>query len=237
MVWINTWNKLEENHEVIVVKKIFLVAMVSLLVLTTSTASAIGRLSNSDEVLAEMYSNMPNFIRYGGVSTGLSFLIAKSSLNVEYYSPPTYIISARKITHFNRGTIDNYEHIESDSIIRYKYDYATKKMYIEIQDENGNFYWKYLDISARKTYHDDNPIAAGEFLFYFAYKISFYENPVTGSFKQFLEEGITGIPLTKLDNGGDRSIWHFYNHKTNQIEWWKNVMNKQTKKTDFIRVK
>ena len=60
MVWINTWNKLEEKHEVIVVKKIFLVAMVSLLVLTTSTASAIGRLSNSDEVLAEMYSNMPN---------------------------------------------------------------------------------------------------------------------------------------------------------------------------------
>ena len=226
MAWINTWNKFEETHGVIVVKQAFLLVMVSLLVLTTSTASAIGRLSNSDEVLAEMYSNIPNFIRYGGASTGLSFLIAKSSLNVEYYSPPTYII-----------TNDNYEHIESDSIIRYKYDYATKKMYIETQGENGNFYWKYLDLSTRKTYHDDNPIAAGEFLFYFAYKISFYENPITGSFKQFLEEGITGIPLTKLDNGGDHSIWHFYNHKNNQIEWWKHVMNRQTKKTNFIRVK
>ena len=218
-------------------KKIFLIAIVSSLVFTASLASAFGRLPNSDEILAEMYSNIPNFIKYGGASTGLSFLIAKNSLNVEYYSPPNYVISARKLTHFNSGKVNNYEHIESDSIIRYKYDYATKKMYVEAQDEHGNRYWEYLDPSARKTYRDNNPIAAGEFLFYFAYKINFYGNSATGSFSQFLNEGITGIPLTKLDNGGDHSIWHFYNHKTGKIEWWKHMTNKQTKKTDFVRVK
>ena len=228
-------------------KQAFLLVMVSLLVLTTSTASAIGRLSNSDEVLAEMYSNIPNFIRYGGASTGLSFLIAKSSLNVEYYSPPTYIISARKITHFNRGTNDNYEAILEDSTIKYKYDIASKKMYVEAQDDNQNRYWKYLEPSGQETQisitskefkqKSYNLIAAGEFLFYFAYKTNFYGNPVSGSFKQFLDKGITGIPLRRLENGGDSTIWHFYNHRTSQIECWKHVINKQTKKTDFIRVK
>ena len=111
-------------------KKIFLAAMVSLLVLMASSVSAIGRLPNSDEILSEMYSNIPNFIKYGGASTGLSFLIAKSSLNVELYNPPNYIISARKIIHLNSGRTDKSEAIEDDSIIRYKYNFASKKMYV-----------------------------------------------------------------------------------------------------------
>ena len=167
----------------------------------------------------------------------MSFIIAKNSLNVEYYSPPNYVISARKIVHFNSGAENNYENIESDSIIRYKYDYATKKMYVEAQEENGSRYWDYLDPSARKTYRDDNPIAAGEFLFYLAYKINFYGNPVTNSFSRFLNEGLTGMPLTRLDNGGDLSVWHFYNHKIGKIEWWKYMTNSQTKETEFVRVR
>lgn len=228
-------------------KKIFVVAIVFLFFLVASSASAIGRLPNSDEILAEMYANPSNFIRYSGASTGLSFLIAKSSLNVEYYSPPTYIISVRKMTHFNRGTNDNYEAILEDSIIRYKYDIVSKKMYVEAQGDSGEGYWKYLDPSKQevsnliksgefeqKTY---DLISAGEFLFYFAYKTIFYGNPSSGSFKEFLDKGITRMPLRKLDNGGDPTIWHFYNHKTGKIECWKNVTNSQSKKMELVRVR
>ena len=152
-------------------KKNFLVAMVSLLVLTASTASAGLRLPNSDEILAEMRANPSNFIQYGAASTGLSLFIAKNSLNVEHYSPPNYIISARRVVHFNSGRIDIVEEgISNDSVIRYKYDYASRKMYMETLDENK---------ATRKTYHDDNFIAAGEYLFYFAYRMSFYDKPVT----------------------------------------------------------
>ena len=59
-------------------------------------------------------------------------------------------------------------------------------MYIETLDENKNRYWKYLDPSAQKTYHDDNLIAAGEYLFYFAYKMSFYGKPVTPSAQKLI---------------------------------------------------
>ena len=161
-------------------KKIFLVTMLSLLVLTASTASAGLRLPNSDEILAEMRANPSNFIQYGAASTGLSLFIAKNSLNVEHYSPPNYIISARRVVHFNSGRIDIVEEgISNDSVIRYKYDYASRKMYMETLDENKNRIWKYLDPATRKTYHDDNFIAAGEYLFYFAYRMSFYDKPVT----------------------------------------------------------
>ena len=168
-------------------KKVFLVAMVSLLFVTSSTASAGLRLPNSDEILAEMRANPSNFIQYGAASTGLSLFITKSSLNVEYYSPPNYIISARHVVHFNSGRIDRVEEgIIRDSIIRYKYDYASRKMYMETLDENKNHIWKYLDPSTRKTYHDDNAIAAGEYLFYLAYRVSFYGKPLTPSAQRFI---------------------------------------------------
>ena len=117
-------------------RKFFITLM--LLLFMSATVSALGRLANSDEILAEMYANPSNFIRYGGASIGMSFLIVKNSLNVELYAPPNYIISARKITHFNSGMNDKYEAIEDDSVIRYKYDYATRKMYMERQDKNKN---------------------------------------------------------------------------------------------------
>lgn len=167
--------------------RIFLTVMFFLLVFTASTVSAFGRLPNSDEILAEMRANPSNFVQYGGMSTGVGLFIARNSLNVEHYSPPNYIISAREVFRFNSGRIDKVEEgILKDSIVRYKYDISAKKMYIETLDENKNRYWKYLNPSARKTYHDDNPIAAGEYLFYFAYKMSFYGKPITPSAQKFI---------------------------------------------------
>ncbi len=209
---------------------IFVVACI----FSATTAQAIGRVANEREILADMYAHPANYIRYGGASIGLSFLIARNSLNVELYNPPNYIISARRITHHNGIT---KESIEGDDIIRYKYDFAAKKMYMEKQDQNKNVSWEYLEPADNKSYHYDNLVAAGEFLFYIAYNMSFYDKPAMYSFQKFVNEGLTGLPMINLGNNGDSTIWHFYNHKTGQIEWWKPVYNKKTKNNEWVRVK
>lgn len=206
-----------------------------ILLLIAMTAMAFPRVSNSDDILRDMYATPSKYIRYGGASTGLSFLIDRTSVNVHKYAPPQYIIAARKITHFNNG--QHGEAIEADEIIRYSYDYNTKKMYVEERDNNGNNTWRYINPAASKSYHDDNLISAGEILFYLAYNMSFYDNAATLTSYQFINEGLSGLPLVNLPNDGDDTIWHFYNHKTNQIEWWKHVYNQKSKTSDLVKVK
>lgn len=225
MVWGRTGGVLR-------MRKIFLTIF---LLLITTTAMAFSRVSNSEEILHDMYASPSKYIRYGGASTGLTFLIDKTSVNVHKYAPPQYIIAARKITHYNNG--QHGEAIEADEIIRYAYDYNTKKMYIEERGNNGSNAWRYITPAASKSYHDDNLVSAGEILFYLAYNMSFYDNAATLASYQFINDGISGLPLAKLPNGGDDTIWHFYNHKTNQIEWWKYVYNQQTKTSDFVKVR
>ena len=216
-------------------KIISLLAGILLILLLTTNAFAFGKIANSDAILTDMYANLGKYIRYGGASTGLSFLIDRTSINVHKYNPPEYIISARQITHFNSGRNDKYEQIEYDGYVRYRYEYDKRKMYREVKNDNGVLKWELVDPSASKSYHDDNWVALGEIMFYLAYNMSFYDSPIVA--KQFINEGLSGLPMTKLPNGGDSSIWHFYNHKTNQIEWWKPVYNKQLKTSEFVKVK
>ena len=221
-------------------KNWFRLALTAIFIVTlmiSATTAQAWRVEGEEAILADMYAHPENYICYGHASTGLSFLIARNSINVELYDPPNYIISARCIKHFNSGKNDKSEGIFDASIIRYKYDYTEKKMYMERQDQNKNVSWEYLEPVNNKSYHYDNLVAAGEFLFYLAYNMSFYDKPAMYSFQKFINEGLTGLPMTKLGNDGDSTIWHFYNHKTGKIEWWKPVYNKKTKNTEFVRVK
>ena len=61
-----------------------------------TTVFAFEKIDTSDNVLAEMRSNPKNFIRYGGQSIGLTFFLAKNSVNVVKYNLPQYIIAVRK---------------------------------------------------------------------------------------------------------------------------------------------
>ncbi|MBR1645634.1 MAG: hypothetical protein IJ685_02535 [Selenomonadaceae bacterium] len=161
---------------------IFIVA----LMISATTAQAIERVPNEKEILADMYAHPSNYIYYGGASTGLSFFIVRNSLNVELYNPPNYIISVRGITRFDSGKDQG---ILSEHIIRYKYDYTVRKMYMERQDQNKNVSWEYLEPVVKKgvkSYLYNNFVAAGEVLFYIAYKKSFYDKPLNDSFKNFL---------------------------------------------------
>jgi len=216
-------------------KYVLIIATFLMFYILPSATFGFGKIANSDAILADMYANPDKYIRYGGASIGLSFLIDKTSINVHKYNPPEYIISVREITHYNSGRNDKYEQIEYDGYIRYRYDYAKKRMYKEVKDNNGILKWELVDPSASKSYHDDNWVSLGEIMFYLAYNMSFYDKPIIA--KEFINDGLSGLPMTKLPNGGDNMIWHYYNHRTKQIEWWKHTYDKRTKKDGFVRVK
>ena len=81
-------------------------------------------------------------------------LYRKSSVDVQKYAPPEYVIAVRKIIHGDNGMINEYhrEDIYEDSILRFAYDYTTRNMFVEKKDENGNIVWQYLDPSKADDY-------------------------------------------------------------------------------------
>ena len=156
--------------------------------------------------LADMYANPGNYIRYGGASIGMSFLIDRSSVETS-----GDMITAREIVHHS-GMQDDI----SLRKISYRYDLNEGKFY-RLDSEN----WIYVDPAKLENYHAENYVAAGEILFYLAYHEKFFEKPISNSAKFFIEENRSLLPLVNLPNGGDGSIWHVYNHSTHEIEWWK----------------
>lgn len=146
------------------------------------------KVSNGDEILSDMYANPSNYIYFASASTGFSFFYYKPSVDVQRYSPPSYIIAARVITrHVGPG-----EDIFNDSVIKFRYDYSSRKMWKETFDDNRNLIWREIDPAKSKNYHDDNWIAAGEVLFYLAYNMSFFDKPVTEPAKRMRN----GNPMT-----------------------------------------
>lgn len=213
-------------------KSFALIITLITMLLSTLSAFALPRLANSDAILADMYANPGKYIKYGGASIGLSFLLDKTSVNVHKYNPPEYIIAVKVITHFNNG--QGGEAIEDETLYRYLYNYKNKKMYIERKNDNGLTEWKMIDPTASKSYHDDNWVSLGETMFYLAYNMSFYDKPIIAT--EFINRGLSVLPLVKLSSVGNY-VSHFYNHRTHRVELWKRVWNNQTKEFDFTKVK
>lgn len=141
---------------------------------------------NDPAVLAAIYRNPTNYVRYGGQSTGVSYFIEKDSINVHKYAPPNYIISVMTVFYASNGMTSPgfMETARYRGDVRYAYDYSQHTMYIERIDENGNSVWEYIDPSAYGSFESyksgrDAIIAAGEIAFYLAYNMSFYESPVS----------------------------------------------------------
>ncbi len=188
--------------------------------------------TDSDVLLADMYAHPENYIYYGGASIGLSFLVARNSIDVEKYEPPNYVISFQNIEHYSSTT----DFVKSRTS-RYSYDLDFRRMYVEICVDDV-CHWEYLDPNKIKagsgfdkmTYRY---ISAGELAFYLAYNQSFYDEIQSAELKRFVEEGRSRVPLVNLPDGGDSQIGHIYNHRTGEMEWWK--WDYAVKK--FVRVK
>lgn len=137
--------------------------------------------------LFEDLKNDPNYIYYGGGGTGLSFFMDKSSLIVNKYEPPIYIIAFIRMdysTGFPKGGVPESVH---PKVIWYKYNYNLRRMYWCKSNIDGDFSWEYIDPkNANIDSALNSIITGGEIAFYLAYNMSFYNKPVTFLTKKYI---------------------------------------------------
>ena len=177
---------------VFVVKK-FLSVLTFLLFMTAGTVSAS---EPSAELLNDMRANPQNYICIGGAGTGVAIFISKSSVDVQQYSPPKYIISVKWITYsFHRVKDGNDWKVKESARLgknhRYLYDYNERKIYAE-KTEKGTTSWQFLDLSKANgpsVSLMSKDIDAAEFAFYWAYNQCFFGKPLSNGLKGYIENG------------------------------------------------
>ena len=109
----------------------------------------------------------PNYILCDG-QMGVGWYVDRSSLNVEKYDPPQYIISVDVVTvnDADRGNTD----IRESKTFRFFYNSDLGQMYI---DQDGNDNWRYLDPNGSRAATGVS-MPAGEIAFALAYRMKFY---------------------------------------------------------------
>ncbi len=117
-----------------------------------------------------------NYIRCDG-HMGTAWYVVASSLNVEKYEPPQYIISVDVVS--ARSAIDDerdfYENGGAGKITgvkhhRFFYNWNLRRMYY---DSKGNNDWRYLDPKGDWA-HTGIHMPAGQIAFLLAYDLEFY---------------------------------------------------------------
>ncbi|MBR4382470.1 MAG: hypothetical protein IKP64_02820 [Selenomonadaceae bacterium] len=167
----------------LVVASLFLAAL-----MISSSVSAVDR---------NYFNGDKTYVSYGGVGMGALGFIDRSTLTVEKYEPPIYIISVDTFLwnpDFEKGkSVNDLRH---KGHCRFKYDYANRKMYIYapkgVQGYKSRYenHYKTMKIQADTTidwsgdwaYIDPHvfygegsqPVKAGETAFALAYKLKFY---------------------------------------------------------------
>ena len=146
-------------------------------------------------ILEDMKKNPSNYIFFGGVGTGVSVYIDRRSLDVQQYSPPNYIISFKKIFYSVQPDLEkklgNYKITTSYAIDRYKYNFNERKMYVEYLYRNGKLdtHWEYIEPTKSGTSGQRSIVSGGEIIFYLAYNMSFYNEPISELLKEYLKTG------------------------------------------------
>ena len=131
--------------------------------------------------------NNPNYIYYGGAGTGISFFLDKTSINVNKYEPPVYIIAFINMSYSAGFPKGGTPESVSPKTVWYKYNYDSRKMYLGRQNIDGTFSWEYIDPQEVNSNSALNSIVTGgELAFYLAYNMSFYNNPVTFLTKKYI---------------------------------------------------
>ena len=132
--------------------------------------------SSASSIYADYLNGDPNFILVDGhMST--AWYVDRTSLVVQQYAPPKYIIAVNVIT------VNNYERgnrtISKVTTMRFLYNWQTKNMFIDRALNNN---WRYL--RANGPWSETGIVMpAGEMAFYLAYNMKFYGN-YTSNFYQ-----------------------------------------------------
>lgn len=141
-------------------KKIFLLTTMVCLIL-------FGNVAWASNLYPKHLGGNSNFILVDG-HMGTAWYLDRSSLYVEKYAPPQYIIVA------NVCTVDNANNgstaIQQVKTYRFFYNWDLRQMYI---DRNGNSNWIYLKPLGSWA-ESGISMPAGEMAFYLAYNLKFY---------------------------------------------------------------
>lgn len=174
-------------------KKTSLMLIILILALITSVVSA--EEIDSDTLVNDMRNNSKNYVYIGHMSNaGDSIYVMRSSIDVQEYKPPKYIIEISCAQFWARGLVPSRTKDIANLFGSFKflYDYDSKKIYIEDKVENNKFIWRYIEektanrgLLKKSTWE----FAAAELAFYWAYNMSFYDKPVSDLFKYYLEKG------------------------------------------------
>lgn len=124
------------------------------------------------------------------VRTGVATYLDRSSLNVQKYAPPEYIIAANFITvqpakfREDSSAPEHPMYINGElcglygpNTLRFKYDWDSRKMYVEntsriVEDDNRE--WGFVPRPGQGLPYEVNIAREGEMLFYSAYHMRFY---------------------------------------------------------------
>lgn len=110
-----------------------------------------------------------NFILCDG-HMGTAWYVDRSSLNVEKYAAPQYIIAVNvvSVNDADRGNTS----ISRVKTYRFFYNYNLRRMYV---DTDGNSNWRYLDPNGSWA-DTEISMPSGEIAFALAYNLKFYGN-------------------------------------------------------------
>ena len=112
----------------------------------------------------------PNYILCDGHMGG-AYYVDRSSLVVEQYKPPVYIIAVNVVSvpDADKGKTK----ISNVKTYHFMYRYDQRNMYIPMEDPNSDLDWRYLKPNG--TYAETGvAMPAGEIAFYLAYNMRFY---------------------------------------------------------------
>ena len=188
MVWSRTGG-------VLMMKKVFLTLIVLIMILINSVVSA--EEIDSDILVNDMYNNPKNYVYIGHISNaGDSIFVMKSSVDVQEYKPPKYIIKVRCAQFWARGLVPlKFRPKDTANLsvgFRFMYDYNLKKIYVEERDKNNKINWRQLDekkANGGLLSMKSMEFTAAELAFYWAYNMSFFDEPVSDIAKQYIKKG------------------------------------------------
>ena len=126
----------------------------------------------------------PNYILCDGHMGG-AYYVDRSSLVVEQYKPPVYIIAVNVVSvpDANRGKMK----ISNVKTYHFMYRYDQRNMYVPMEDPNSDLDWRYLN--PKGSYAETGvAMPAGEIAFYLAYNMRFYGEK--GDFKDLFYDRI-----------------------------------------------
>ncbi len=135
----------------------------------TLSGSGVQAYVHNPLILAEIEERPANYYYGHGLGSGAFTFVDKTSVNVEVYEPPEYIITYDSID--CRYPIPNKKKLTSMKRVRLYFNYDKQEAYVEKMNRAGENEWKFITPSAPHSMNYE-----ADMVFGMAYNMHFYKN-------------------------------------------------------------